>query len=131
MTTTHAQGTFDIDMRPTEPVADGRIGRFDLSKNFHGDLSGTAEGVMLAVGDPTSGNAGYVALEVLQVEHDGRSGTFALQQFGKMRGGESTLDYIVAPGSGTGDFAGIGGVFTLTVDADGVHHYDLAYELPE
>jgi hypothetical protein len=70
-------------------------------------------------GDPAAGKAGYVALEVFQGDIDGRAGTVVLQQFGSMNG-ETTLYYEFAPGSGSGELAGLLG--TIEIDTSGGGH---------
>jgi hypothetical protein len=70
-------------------------------------------------GDPAAGKAGYVALEVFQTDIDGRAGTVVLQQFGSMNG-ETTLYYEFAPGSGSGELAGLLG--TIEIDTSGGGH---------
>jgi hypothetical protein len=122
-----ACGWFDVTLTPQEP--DGGIGRFQISKTWHGDLAGVGHGLMLSGGDPAQGAAGYVALEVADGTLHGRSGSLAFQQLGVMRGGSQELRYDVVPGSGTGDLAGIAGNLTLTID-DAGHHYELTYTLP-
>lgn len=124
---TIASATFEIQMSPAETQLE-RVGRFDLSKQWHGDLTGTSSGVMLSAGDPRAGAAGYVAIEVFVGVLHGREGSFAFQQYGTMRGDEQHLTYEVVPGSGTSDLAGLTGTATLT--ADDVHHVRLDYELP-
>ena len=47
-----------------------------------------------------------------------------------MTGGDHQLTYVVTPGSGTGELAGIGGRLDLDI-REGEHHYDLVYELPD
>ena len=86
---------------------------------------------MLSAGDPATGEAGYVVLEVADLTI-GRPdvGAFAMQQLGTMSGGDQQITYVVAPGSGTGDLAGITGRLDLDI-RDGQHHYDLVYELPD
>lgn len=83
---------------------------------------------MLSAGDPQSGAAGYVAIEVFAGVLAGAEGTFALQQLGSMRDSQQHLTYEVVPGSGTGDLVGITGTVTLTIDS--THHVELDYELP-
>jgi hypothetical protein len=124
-----AKGTFDVDLSPAPPEADGAIGRFDLKKTFHGDLDGVGEGVMLSAGDPRTGNAGYVAIETVTGRLDDREGSFAMQQFGTLKNGESTLHYEIVPGSGQGDLEGITGPLELTIEPDGTHRYALEYDL--
>jgi len=91
--TTHASGTFDVKVTPQgTDEKDAVVGRFSLDKQFHGDLSGTSKGVMLAVSTAVSGSAGYVAMEQVTGTLNGRTGTFALQHTGTMtRGALSSL----------------------------------------
>jgi hypothetical protein len=124
-----ARGTFDIVMTPGTAEIEGAIGRFDFTKTFTGDLEATGIGVMLSCGDPQAGEAGYVAIEFVRGRIGEREGGFALQQLGKVHAGSQTLHYEVVPGSGRGTFEGIVGDFNLTIDDDGTHRYELAYEL--
>ena len=124
-----ARGTFAVTLTPEESGL-AQIGRFALEKVYAGDAVGAGTGIMLSAGDPATGEAGYVALEVASVRLHGRTGTFAMQQLGTMSGGEQHLTYVVTPGSGTGDLAGISGRLDLEI-RDGQHHYDLVYELPD
>lgn len=120
------EATFTVDLRPGEdlPAAGAR---FDLSKTWRGGLEGSSTGVMLTAGDPATGNAGYIAIELFDGELDGRRGTLALQQLGTMAGGEPTLEYVIAPGSGTGELSGLTGMLTIgAIDDDGTHHVSLA-----
>lgn len=122
-----ATGTFEVTITPAPDDGSG-IGRLDLTKAWSGDLAGTGHGQMLSAGDPASGSAGYVALEVVEGVLDGRSGSFALQQLGVLHAGEQQLRYDVVPGSGSGDLTGITGTLALTIDEQG-HHYALTYTL--
>ena len=127
--TSTAKGTFDVSLAPGAAELGGAVGRFDLTKTFHGDLEGAGVGVMLAGGDPQAGSAGYVAIETVTGRLGERTGAFALQQFGTMHEGTPTLHYEVVPGSGSGELVGITGTVALTIDADG-HHFVLEYQLP-
>lgn len=124
-----ASGTFDVTMAPGAAELAGQLGRFEIDKTFHGDVEATGTGVMLTAGDPAAGAAGYVAMEVVSGQIHGKSGTFALQQFGQMNAAGSEMRYEIVNGSGTGDFLGVHGVLELTAE-DGIHHYELNYELP-
>ena len=83
---------------------------------------------MFSAGDPAAGAAGYVAIETVRGTLAGREGGFALLQRGLMLPGGVTLDYSVAPGSGTGELVGITG--TLAVDTSNGHAWELTYQLP-
>lgn len=116
-----AQATFEIEIQPAEGLLPG-TGRFDFQKVWTGDVSGVSRGVMLSGGDPADGTAGYVAMEVFDGTIEGRAGTVAFQQLGTMEHGNQGLRYLVVPGSGTGELAGLIGVLALTVDeATGGH----------
>ena len=108
----HAEGTFDVKTTPL-PADDATvgtsIGRFALDKQFHGDLEAASKGEMLGAGDPSTGTAGYVAIEQVTGTLHGHAGSFALQHIGTMEGGSFDLNVIVVPGSGTGELAGIAG----------------------
>jgi hypothetical protein len=125
-----ANGTFtvDISQRPSDADTEG-LGQMQLRKTWSGAIEATGWGLMISGGDPASGTAGYVAMEVVQGTLDDRAGSFALQQFGTMRDGRPHLTYEIVPGSGTGELAGIGGTVELTIE-DGSHLYALTYDLP-
>lgn len=128
----HAEGTFDVKNAPLpadQPIVGTPIGRFSFDKQFHGDLAATSNGEMLAAGDPSSGTAGYVAVEFVTGTLNGRKGTFAMQQFGTMEHGKFDLKVIVVPGSGTGELAGIAGTMEIIIAA-GKHSYKFDYTLP-
>jgi Protein of unknown function (DUF3224) len=127
--TATARGTFLVELTPGPAELAGVVSRFELKKSFSGDLEGAGAGVMLSGGDPAAGAAGYVAIETVAGRLDGRTGEFALQQFGTMSGGRQTQHYEVVPGSGRGELAGITGTLNLTVDDDGTHRYELEYVL--
>ena len=120
----HARGTFEVQIEPAE----GDVSTFSLTKQWRGDLEGTGRGTMLSAGDPATGSAGYVALEIVEGTLGERGGTLAFVQLGLMRPDGAEQTYVVVPGSGTGELTGIEG--TLTLDRSGGEHvYDLAYEL--
>jgi hypothetical protein len=126
-----ATGTFQVKVTPLPP-GDGPhgLGRFHLAKTFEGALTGTSAGEMLSAGNPASGSAGYVALEIVDGAIGERRGTFALQHGGTMDGGTQALSITVVPGSGSAGFAGISGHLVLEI-AGGVHNFTLHYRLPD
>ena len=124
---TSLTATFTVDLTPAE-ILTGAADRFDLVKAWSGALEGTSRGVMLTAGDPASGSASYVATELFEDSLDGREGTLVLQQLGTMTDGDPTLQYVIAPGSGTGALAGITGALMIgTIDDDG--HHEVTIEL--
>ena len=113
-----AKGTFEIAMTPGATEVEGAVGRLDFTRTFSGGLDAIGRGLMLSCGDPQAGEAGYVAIEIVEGRLGKREGGFALQQFGTMHGGSQALRYEVVPGSGRGALEGIAGSFHLTVEDD-------------
>jgi hypothetical protein len=131
--TRHAAGTFDVKTSPLpgdDATAGTLIGRYSLIKQFHGDLEATSKGEMLATGDPSSGSAGYVAIEQVNGTLSGHTGSFALQHIGSIDKGNLRLTVAVVPGSGTGELTGLAGTLIIHNDS-GKHSYDFEYTLAE
>ena len=132
MTPTRAAGTFDVKLvpQPTAGSADAAsIGRLTIDKQFHGDLTGSSQGEMLAAGTNVKGSAGYVAMEQVRGTLQGHSGSFVLQHSATMTRGTPQLSILVVPDSGTGELVGLTGRMMITI-ADGKHSYEFEYTLP-
>lgn len=130
MTSAAITATFTVDMTPGPEVV-ASSGRFDVTKTWSGGAEGTSRGVLLTGGDPAAGDAGYVAMEQFTGLLDGREGTVLFQQLGTMSEEEPLLQYVIAPGSGTGQLAGVTG--TLAIDAvgdDGAHQVTFTLTRP-
>lgn len=125
----HARGTFTVEMKPLSPAPAEGLVRYSINKQVHGDLEGSTQGEMFSGGDPKQGSAGYVAIEVFTGDLGEKHGTFALQHFATMDAAGPNMMVKVVPGSGTGAFKGMAGVFTIVID-QGKHSYDLEYALP-
>lgn len=128
--TRHASGTFEVKMEPlSEDKSDGtNLGKFSLSKHFHGALEGSSKGEMLAAMSSAQGSAGYVAMERFSGSLDGRSGTFVFQHSSTMTRGTPQQSVTVVPDSGTGDLVGLAGTMVIHI-ADGKHSFDFEYTL--
>jgi Protein of unknown function (DUF3224)/HI0933-like protein len=129
MNETSITGTFDVNLTPNS-AADAPFGGLAIAKTFHGPLSGTSVGQMLAERTPVEGSAGYVALERVTATLAGRSGTFVLQHSGTMDRGAQSLSITVVPDSGTDGLSGISGRMQIRIEG-GVHHYDFTYRLTQ
>ncbi|MCA9991696.1 MAG: DUF3224 domain-containing protein [Anaerolineales bacterium] len=127
-----ATGEFEVNLQPLDSYAQGsegiRLGRMSIDKQFHGDLVATGRGEMLTALTNTQGSAGYVAIEQVSGTLQGRAGTFVLQHFGVMHGGENRLVLEVVPDSGTGALAGLAGQMKIKIEG-GQHTYVLDYAL--
>jgi hypothetical protein len=129
-----AGGLFDVKTIP-QPSQDGSggptLGRFLLSKKFHGDLEAASEGQMLTVGTDVKGSAGYVAVERVTGTLGGRRGSFSLQHTGVMNRGVPSLTVTVVPDSGTDELTGLAGAMSIDIASDGGHSYRFEYTLPQ
>jgi hypothetical protein len=123
-----ATGTFEIERHAAPAEGDGGLVRHDFTKKFTGNLEGSSIGLMLSAGDPATGAAGYVAMEVVTGDLDGRQGSFALQQYGTMSPAGQRLEYEIVPGSGRGELVGIVGRLKLSVE-QGSHRFVLEYQI--
>ena len=72
--------------------------------------------------DQASGRGTYVGMEAFEGSVDGRAGTFAYVHSATTSGADRTHEFfLVVPGSGTGELAGIRGGGSMAVEADGIH----------
>ena len=120
-------GSFDVELTPDSPG--DVVGRFSITKRFHGGLDASSTGAMLSVHGEVKGSAGYVAMERVTGTLGDRSGSFALQHSGTMDRDRPALSVTIVPDSGTADLAGISGDMSIDI-ADGRHAYVLRYSLP-
>ena len=127
--THHARGSFTVDVKPLTPPPTDGIARFSIDKQIHGDLEASSKGEMFSAGDPKTGMAGYVAIEVVTGTLAGKRGSFVLQQSATMDASGRKLSVTITPGSGSGELKGISGTFNIQI-ANGQHSYDLEYMLP-
>ena len=127
-----AAGTFDVKLQPLKqepPAEEAGLARLALDKQFHGDLTATSKGEMMAVRTAVKDSAGYVAIERVTGTLAGRSGSFVLQHTGTAARGALQLTVTVVPDSGTDGLTGISGSMTIVV-AEGKHSYAFEYSLP-
>lgn len=125
-------GKFDLALKPLETYAAGvdgvKLGRMGIDKTFFGGLSAIRKGEMLNALSPVEGSAGYVAVEQVTGELEGRTGSFVLQHYGLMGGGGRHLTLEVVPDSGSGELKGLTGRMGIRIE-DGQHYYDFEYQL--
>ena len=128
-----ASGTFDVRLTPrTSKETDGgdNLVKMSIDKQFHGDLTATSKGEMLADNMGDKGSGGYVAMERVSGTLRGRRGTFVLQHSGTITRGAAHLSITVVPESGTGQLVGLEGKMMIKV-VGGKHFYEFEYTLPE
>jgi hypothetical protein len=135
----HTNAPFVIDAQEPNsldfPAVTGvNHGALKLSKTFTGAIEASSTVEMLYTRTPgedgSFAGAGYVAMELIIGAVDGRSGSFVLLHISTVVGNEPPLSrYLISPGSGTGELAGISGVGLITIGDDGSHTLHLDYEL--
>jgi hypothetical protein len=126
-------GKFDLVLNPLETYATGvdgvKLGRMSIDKTFFGGLSAVSKGEMLNALSPVEGSAGYVAIEQVTGELEGKKGSFVLQHYGLMGGDRGrVLTLEVVPNSGTGELEGLTGKMEIRIEG-GQHYYDFEYHL--
>jgi hypothetical protein len=114
---------------PYDSVEGVVFSRSRAQRRFSGDLTGEGRLEMLGARTPTPGSAGYVALERIAGELQGRCGTFCLLHTALMGPGPErrSLRMQIVPDSGTGELRGIRGEMEVHVEG-GVRGYRLSYE---
>jgi len=123
---TKVKGLFEVKMTPRDLGEGSAVGLMNLDKKYSGPLDAKGSGEMLAMQSGVEGSAGYVAMERVTGELDGKPGSFALMHFGIMDRGTPTLTIKIVPDSGTGGLTGISGTMSIIIE-NGQHFYDLEY----
>lgn len=118
-----------MTLTPREGAAEG-LGRMAIDKTYRGALEASARGEMLTAGTAVAGSAGYVAVERVDGELEGRAGTFLLQHSATLTRGAPQLSIGVVPDSGTGELVGLVGRMSIEITG-GKHYYAFEYTVPE
>lgn len=123
-------GMFDVSLNPLESdleVKNGlNFGMIAIDKTFHGTLNARSKDQMLNASTAIKDSAGYVAIEKVSGNLDGKDGSFLLQHYGIMNRGKNQLLLEVIPDSGTGRLTGTSGKMDIFVK-DGKHLYVFEY----
>ena len=132
MTSKLVTGQFTVALAPLDGYAKGQnginLGRMSIDKTFTGKLNASSQGEMLSAMTPVQGSAGYVAIEQVIGELEGKKGSFVLQHFGTMDKGQDSLILNVISDSGTDELEGLAGSMKIRIE-NGVHYYDFQYTL--
>lgn len=125
-----AHGEFSVNLQPLAaeiPAQESnQFNHFALGKTYEQDLNATSRGQMLSVNTSVKGSAGYVALEQVTGNLQGRTGSFVLQHYGIMHEGQDQLLLEVVPNSADGELKGLRGSMVISV-RDGRHFYAMDY----
>lgn len=127
----HANCRFAIKSWDEKPYSEGedlpKLTRATVTKTFSGDLEGEGQVEYLMM-YRSDGTAGFVGLERVTGRLAGKTGSFVLQRTGVFEGGHARESYVVIPGSGTGQLAGLSGEGATSVGHGMEHPFALEYE---
>jgi hypothetical protein len=108
-----AKAEFRIKSWDEKPYAEfagqEKLTRAITAQTYTGELAGESRGDSLMYYGPADGPVHYVGLEHFTATVDGRAGTFAVQSVGTYVDGVAETTWVVVPGSGTGELAGLRG----------------------
>ncbi|MFG3353401.1 DUF3224 domain-containing protein [Streptomyces sp. NPDC048001] len=132
-----ASGTFTVaDFTPAQvpgPQIETAVpvGVSTMEKKFEGEVTGRSTTLFTAAFDQFTATGTYLAMESFEGTLRGRAGSFNFAHAATTLGDGGRTDefFVVAPGSGTGELAGISGTGGMKVEADGTHRIWFDYDL--
>jgi hypothetical protein len=136
--TMRAEGTFtvasfvpaQIDPPPTAIEVGIPVGTAVMEKVYEGDVSGRSATIFTSAFDMGTGIGTYVALETFEGRLGEKSGGFAYVHSATTTGSDRRYElFVIVPGSGVGDLAGISGGGGMSVDADDTHRVWFDYQV--
>ncbi|GGR86097.1 hypothetical protein GCM10010252_25950 [Streptomyces aureoverticillatus] len=131
-----ASGTFKVADFTPAPVPSPQIqtavpvGVATMDKAYEGEVIGRSTTLFTSAFNESTAVGTYVAMESFEGALCGRAGSFNFAH-SKTTLGEGPQDefFVIVPGSGTSELAGISGTGGIKVDADGTHRIWFDYEL--
>lgn len=126
-------GEFEVRLKRLEAYSgnsdESPLGRMSINKIYSGGLEASSQGEMLTARTSEPSSAGYVAIEQVAGSLSGKTGSFVLQHFGIMSGGENRLILEVVPDSGTNELKNLRGKMSIRME-ESQHFYDFTYSVP-
>ncbi|MEY9931945.1 hypothetical protein ABH926_006594 [Catenulispora sp. GP43] len=131
------EGTFSVTsfapaaVEPSLDIVTGTpTGVATMEKAFEGGIAGRSATLFTSAYDQERGTGTYLALESFAGTFDGRGGTFNFVHSATTAGADRSDEYfLIVPGSGTGELAGITGTGSIEIDADGTHRIWFDYAI--
>ena len=116
------------DRRPwhDKPAADepgAKLYRVEMTHVYTGIIEGQGT-IQYLFANNGSNQGGFVALEKITGQVEGRSGSFVLQHRGTFGDGPTHITMTVLPGTGTGDLQGLSGQAAMTF-TEHLEHYPI------
>lgn len=105
------------DRRPwhDKPAADApgsKLYRVEMTHLYTGVIEGQGT-IQYLFANNNQNQGGFVALEKITGQVEGRSGSFVFQHTGTFGSGATLITMTVVPGTGTGDLSGLSGQATM------------------
>ncbi|MER6980385.1 DUF3224 domain-containing protein [Streptomyces carpinensis] len=133
-----ASGTFKVaDLTPASVPSPAiktamPVGVATMDKQYEGEVVGRSATLFTAAFDQSTGMGTYVAMESFEGTLGARRGAFNFAHSARTSGeGRENEFFVIVPGSGTGELAGITGSGGIAVDTDGTHRIWFDYDLDE
>ena len=133
-----AEGTFTVasfvpaQVEPPPAVIEVGIpvGIAVMEKTYDGGVTGRSATIFTSAYDMGTGVGTYVALETFEGTLGDRHGGFAYVHSATTTGSDRRYElFVIVPGSGVGDLAGIAGGGGMAVDEDDTHRVWFDYQL--
>jgi uncharacterized protein DUF3224 len=133
-----SEGTFTVesftpavlDPGPVKVSTGLPVGVAVMVKQFSGGVQGRSATIFTAAYDQASGTGSYVAMESFEGSLDGAVGALNFTHSATTTGADRVAEhFVIVPGSGTGDLAGLTGSGGMGVDEDGTHRIWFDYVL--
>ena len=130
----HATGTFEVTSWDEEPIEDPeggpRLTCVRVRQTFRGDLEGEGRADLLTCYRDDE-NAVFVGLQRVVGRVGGWEGSFVVRIHEELEDGFASAEWVVVPGSGTGDLRGLSGRGGFSRHRGGkviAYDLDLAFE---
>ncbi|MER5737662.1 MULTISPECIES: DUF3224 domain-containing protein [unclassified Streptomyces] len=131
-----ASGTFKVADFTPAPVAGPQIetavsvGAATMDKRYEGEVTGRSTTLFTSAFDQSTAMGTYIAMESFEGTLHGGAGSFNFAHSKTTSGGTPQDEFfVIVPGSGTRELAGITGSGGIEVDEDGTHHIWFDYEI--
>lgn len=125
-----AKATFSVkqwDEKPYQELDGGsKLTQAHVTNSYQGDLEGESK-IEFLMFYTAGGSFHFIGLESFTGRLGGRQGSFVLQHNGMDENGAIRSNYLVVPGSGSGDLANLSGQGTYLLQGQ-AEQYDFPFE---
>jgi hypothetical protein len=112
--------------KPAAETPGSKLYRVEMTHLYTGIIEGQGT-IQYLFANNENNQGGFVALEKISGQVEGRSGSFVLQHTGTFGSGATIITMTVVPGTGTGDLIGLSGQATMEF-TEHLEHYPIHFE---